>query len=193
MIVNKEKGMFEIIFGIFWMLTIAPMAIMALLDGDMGPIVFLLPFLIAGIWLLYSGIKKVTKNAETHAKGTPSYGLVVDFSETGTYINGHAVWNAHILAIADYGLVREFKEEVGTRPKFDVGDFVSIKYYQDDINVTGRVNLYAIPEQARNVLQSASQRMGIKSQLFSQPQQPQDFIVRGDTIIIDGIEYKRPT
>ena len=188
--------MFEIIFGTLWLLVVAPMVIMVLLDGDIFSMLFFLPFIAVGVWFLYTGIKKAKRNAETNVKGTPSYGLVVDFSETGTYINGNAVWNAHILAIADYGLVREFKEEVGTRPKFDVGDFVSIKYHQDDINVTGRVNLYEIPEKARNILQSAYQKAGIKSQLFSQPQQPQqpqDFIVRGDTIIIDGIEYKRPT
>lgn len=187
--------MFEIIFGAFWMLIVAPMTISTLADGDFGSMILLLPFLAVGIWLLYSGFKKVAKNAKTNAQGSNSYGLVVDFSESGTYINGNPVWNAHIMAIAEYGLVHEFKEEVGLNPKFDVGDFVAIKYYQDDINVIGRVSLYEVPEKARNILQAANPIGTIQSRNFTppQPQQKQDFIVRGDTIIVDGVEYKRPT
>lgn len=185
--------MFEIIFSGFWMLVLVFMTFVSLRDGDFSTIIFLIPFWAAGVWLLLAGIKKLVVNAKTNINGTLSYGVIVDFSETGAYINDYPVWNAHVKAITEHGLVREFKEVVGTKPTVDIGDIVSIKWYQDDINIIERVSRYEIPEKTFNVLKASAPVVAQRKDFSQLKTKNRDFIVDGEYIIVDGVRYKRPT
>ena len=181
--------MIELFMGIIFLGMSAFATFACFGEGDFGILLFLIPFWAAGGWLFYTGAKKIVTNSKTKQFGTDTYGLVVDFSETGTYVNGYPVWYAHVLVFTDGRYVKTFKEDVGTSPKFDVGDFVRVKHYKDDINVEERESVYSIPSHIREMLEQAAPVEILKYD--AAPVQQRDFAVTEDSVIVDGVFYPR--
>lgn len=195
--------MFELLFGGAFTLSAAFFTVMLLgtifLEGEpmvLFGLLFMIPFWTVGIVYLKKGIIKVKQNADTKRFGTETYGLVVEFTDSGCYVNDCEVWNAHVLVVTDYGF-DTFVESAGTNPQFDIGDFVAVKYYNGDVNIKERVGFNSVPEATRNKIMSVAptnlqQR---KAAFYGEDivrQQPTDFIVDGDYIIVDGVRYLRP-
>lgn len=184
--------MIELLMGIVFLGMSGLFSVVTIMDGEFGVFLFLTPFWLAGGWLLYTGIKKVLTNIKTNKLGMDTYGLVVDFTETGTYVNGYPVWCAHVLVFVG-NRVQRFREEVGTDPRFDVGDFVRVKHYENDINVEERESMYSIPSHIREMLELAAPVAILKHDvnINNAPQKYKDFVVTEDSVIIDGVSYPR--
>lgn len=190
--------MFELLFGGIFLGVSLLFTVIIFFGGisaggiDIIAVLFMVPFWIIGAMTFFVGINKVKKNKETEKKGQQSYGIVVGFSESGCYVNGCPVWDAHIAVVTNYR-IQQFVERAGINPKYDVGQYVSVKYYNDDINVLEQLSAYSVPDNIKSML---AQYVPLDTNEPEKPklqQQAQDFIVRGDVIIIDGVEYKRPT
>lgn len=184
---------FELSFALLWLGMCTFFSVVMVAGEAMSMMVFLIPFWLAGFVVLAKGIKRAKADAATKKHGQQSYGLVVDFSDSGAAVNNHPVWNAHVLVSLGNGCSRVFVEEAGTHPKYDVGDFLLVKYYQNDINILDRASKYAIPEHVKECLLSAAPTH-VTATISQQIQQnkPQDFIVTEDSIIVDGVAYPRP-
>ena len=115
----------------------------------------------------------------------------MEFTGSGCYVNGYPVWDVHVLVDLGNGSSRMFVTEAGTQPAYDIGDFLSVKYYQGDINILERVSRYSVPEPIKNYLLSVAPTSTAIAQA-QQQQKPQDFIVTEDTIVVDGVAYPRP-
>ena len=189
--------MFELIFGgVFTFMALLFTIVMlgvGLFGGEptlLLGLLFLLPFWAVGITCLKKGIRKIRIDKETQKFGRDTFALVVNFTDSGCYVNACPVWNAHFLVLTEYG-VQQFKERVGTNPQFDIGDIVAVKYYNNDINVGARVPVAMVPEEIRRLLLDATP-LRLRQQIENYKMQNQDFIVNGDYIIVDGVRYQRP-
>lgn len=189
--------MFELIFGGFFTIMSLIFTIVALgicLFGDepffFFGLLFLIPFWTIGIIFLKQGIVKIKRDNNTKKLGRDSFALVMEFTDSGCYVNGYPIWNAHLLVMTDYG-VEEFVESVGTNPQFDIGDIVSVKYHNRDVNVGAKVHESMLPEGIKQQLMDAAP-FGLKQKIEEYKIQNQDFIVSGEYIIIDGVKYERP-
>ena len=190
--------MFELIFGGAFTFMSLLFTIVMLGSGLFGGepalllgLIFVLPFWAVGIFFLKKGIKKRRIDKETQKFGRDTFALVVKFTDSGCYVNGCPVWNAHFLVLTECG-VQKFKESVGTNPQFDIGDIVTAKYYNNDINIGSRAPDTLVPEDMRRLLMGAIP-FDLKQQIENYRMQNQDFIVNEDYIIVDGVQYKRPT
>lgn len=189
--------MFELIFGGGFTLIALIFTVVILGIGLFGGepalllvLLFLLPFWAVGIVFLRKGVQKIKRDKETQKSGRDSFALVMQFTESGSYVNGYPVWNAHFLVLTEYG-VKKFIESVGTKPRFDIGDIVAVKYYNNDVNIGARMHESMVPYDVRKLLMdSIPFEFGEKIEDYKI--QNQDFIVNGEYIIVDGVKYKRP-
>lgn len=167
--------MFEIFFGLIWT-AISLFICLAFYAGSGGvtvngvwvpqeefnvmlwPKLFMGVFIVIGVVIFCTGVKKVIKNAMTSKRGDEVFGLIVDMVPSGTYINDIPVLNAKVVVVTLSGEVRTFLEEVGTNPMYDIGQYVFAKHLNDDINLTGYADGNVIPESIRTSLDNVAQK-----------------------------------
>lgn len=120
---------------------------------DSGSLVITGVLLILGLVLIYVGIKKMLSNFATKRKGIEIYGIVVECCKFNKYeINKGNHYCLKVLIVDDENKVRIFDERCTWNP--DVGTFLKVKYYKDDINIIDFVRSSLIPELEGNRLES---------------------------------------
>ena len=116
-------------------------------------LIIILFILIFGLILVYVGIRKIWKNIVTERKGKERYGIVVECCKFNKYHrNKSNHYCLKVLVIDDEDKVRIFDERCTWGP--DVGTFLKVKHYKDDINIIDFVRSSLIPELEGNRLES---------------------------------------
>ena len=143
--------MFELIFGIVWLsfcsIIFIPIFIMEFVSKSSQEILLiqLLIFLLVaalfygiGIWSLIKGIKKAVKDSKTKKYGIETFGKILHIKSTGNYVNGIPELAAEIATydseINDFLIITE---SIGgyNNSQYQLGTYVELKYYEDDINI----------------------------------------------------------
>lgn len=111
---------------------------------DTGTLFFIFGLLIVGLVFMYIGIRKTMKNVSTNKMGVERYGIVV---ECWKHINRETkarYYDLKVLIIDDEGKVKMFDEFCAWG--YDVGTFLLVKHYKDDINIIDRVSRDLVPD-----------------------------------------------
>lgn len=175
--------MFEIMFGLFW--TGFSLFVSFVFFGDffisgefdsfmVMPAILLSIFVIIGLAILIKGIKKVSANVKTSKNGEECYGILTNISKTGNSVNGVRELKGHFYVyLVSTNQVVTVEEAIGFNPfKYQVNNYVKVKYYNGDINVLEIVSADIVPSDARKALE----KLMPSSEKF---------------IIIDGNTYKK--
>lgn len=186
--------MFEIIFGIIWLL-ITGMVTLGFYSGTastitvngqlvsqeefnamLGPKLFMGIFWAVGIIMIIIGLRKIIKNAQTDKFGEICYGRIIDIRRSGAYVNNVPELKAIVTVyIESLGTTEDVEEVIGlaTKRKYQVGDYIEGKYYNGDINIDSYVPENVIPlhiqEKLKDLRISANE----------------------DEIMVDGVKYVR--
>lgn len=194
--------MFEIIFGSIWTLMVAIMTFLfyfapeaairvngeevsqEVFSAMLGPKILFAIFWAIGLFMLFSGLKKVIKNAFTNTNGEPCFGRICDIYKSGAYVNGIPELKADILVyIPSINETQVISEIIGFDSfKYPKGSYVQLKYYNGDINFIGYANQETIPLLIQDEL----------AKLPTIDTTPDE--IPNDSIV-DGVEYvrKEPT
>lgn len=152
--------MVELIFGIFWTIVSVLMLVLAWSAGGLV-IAFMLVFVVVGLFLVFTGLKKVLANRATNIYGVETYGIVVDVRPSGTRINDRPVLNADVVIVEESGVTGRYTESIGTSyNKYRVGEYVLVKYHNDDINIINRADISIVPQYIKDKLQSEGYMAG---------------------------------
>lgn len=197
--------MFELIFGIFW--TAFSSVFVLAMNGEGAEEVpffahaMIWLFVAIGVVLIVVGLRKILANIATSTKGEETYGIVVDVYPSGTRVNGRPVLNADVEIVESNGMIGRYTESIGMSHKYRVGDFVEVKYYNNDINILGRAADSEVPYDHRERL-IAESGIGASHEYSGTFNQRYDNGSYGykynagrtsgdDTVIINGVEYTR--
>lgn len=186
--------MFEIIFGIIWLL-ITGMVTLGFYSGTadtitvngqlvsqeefnamLGPKLFMGIFWAVGIIMIVVGLRKIIKNAQTEKFGEVCYGRIIDIRRTGARVNNVPELKAIIMVyIESIGSVEEIEEVIGlaTKRKYNVGDYIEGKYYNGDVNIDSYIPENIIPLHIQDKLKDL--RINTNE----------------DEIMVDGVKYVR--
>ena len=95
-----------------------------------------------GIFCIANGYAAILKNRKTDKFGSNTYGRILDISSTGNATGGEPELQATVVVyMPKSNSVQLFEEVIGPAPsKYDVGKYVSVKQYSDDINILSVVN-----------------------------------------------------
>ena len=157
--------MFELIFGIIWLTITSMVAIPFLLIGisDTGmPILFFIVFFgifyAIGITMLRKGLKNVARNKATDKNGFKTYGLITNIYGTNQYVNDCEQLKADVIFVTDDNdKINKCSEVIGFDwDKYGIGDYVHIKYFQNDINILGKAYMQSVPEGIRQQLEQVA-------------------------------------
>lgn len=118
------------------------------------PKILLGAFAVIGLLFLFFGIRKIFKDKKTDKYGEMCFGKIFKVYESGTYVNGKAEYKADFLVfIPSLNTTKTFSEVIGYDPfKYPLNSFVSIKHYNNDINICGVIDENNIPSIAKNML-----------------------------------------
>ena len=97
--------------------------------------------------MLVAGAKTVIKDKKTDKYGISTYGLIINISETGSYVNNNPELRADILTYLPYeNTTRTFKEIIGfAPPKYEIGTYVLLNHHEDDVNIVQSTDKNFIP------------------------------------------------
>ena len=155
--------MFELLFGLIWTSFVTPIFIMCLVipgaerggaDMDLSLFMFFVIFEIAGLWMLFSGLKKIIRNKKTNKYGKKCYGIVVDIVESGTYVNDKPEYLAVIdLLNPETHQIEMIEEVIGFNDElYEINSYVLCKYYDGDINIVKSIPDNEVPIEITNYL-----------------------------------------
>ncbi|MBQ4282467.1 MAG: hypothetical protein IJB96_00880 [Lachnospira sp.] len=143
--------MFELVFGLILTVFSATMLVIVWITSGGGAIpviLFILLFVAIGLFVMWRGLKKVIANRATDKNGLPAFGLVIDVRPSGTRINDRDVLNAEVVIVEDTGVTGRYIESIGTSyNNYRVGDYVLVKYYNDDINIIAKADASNVPQE----------------------------------------------
>lgn len=181
--------MFELIFGAVWTAFSLFVFFMLsgswfengslILDGDMLlSTVFIGIFVVIGLVIMIKGLKKVIANAKTSKHGEDGYAILRDILPTGSYVNGvpelKGVFFIYVLSNNHTEMIEEI---IGFNPlKYQVNNYVKVKYYNGDINIIEKVSDELVPEHIKKYLGPIETNFNSNA---------------SDIIQIDGHTYKR--
>ena len=146
--------MFKFKFGLFWTLFtmvlsgIMITAFMNTITEALVPLIlFLLFFLSIGIFIMFLGRKEIKRDKQTEEFGEITYGRISNFVPTGAYVNGTPELAVEIIAyVPETGTTQTFKETIGFgTPKYSMGGFLRLKYYNGDVNIDASVDEREVP------------------------------------------------
>jgi hypothetical protein len=201
--------MFELIFGAIWTAVSGFIAVIMysvdtvevngvpvsqdVFREMLWPKLFIGLFLVIGIFMLVKGIVKILTNLRTQALGAETFGFVINIYPNGTYVNNMPMMNADVLLVEDNGNVEQYTESIGRGGKFNVGDYISVKKYANDINIGDRADRYSVPSHIRTCIESDWRSQGLNQDGYTSSgsteyQGPERY---ADTVIINGVEYVR--
>ena len=191
--------MFELFFGLFWEAITSLISFAFLIpvfSGDDTISIFLIGFFllfhVIGIGLIIIGARKIIRDRSTSKLGEECYGYVIDISPNGNYINGSPQLNAKtVVYIRSENDVREIAEYSGTgTSKYNVGDYVKVKYYNNDINFIEKVPENTIPYDIKDKIYRETSP-NISPAATERPQGPIVYYESEDIVQVDGVRYKR--
>lgn len=179
--------MSELIGVFLWLALTGFFTFIAIQSGDIHNLGFAIIalFFLLGIVMLIKAIRRIIVNICTASRGTLTYGKVTRIRNTCTKESDCAIFMAEIVLEEESGLIGRYMENIGISLKYEVGDFVKVKYYKDDINIISGVYEREVPERIRNRLNAEAQKPG--STLYMDYNNSYDN--QGETIVIDGVEY----
>ena len=143
-------GICLIFFGVMIIYSGCQEMVVCTIDSmNVGTLIFFGFLLLIGLIFLIIGIKKTWKNIATKRKGIEKYGIVVDCHE---HVNRKSGTNTYyytltVIIFNNEGNVGKYKEISVWH--YDVGTYLKVKHYKDDINILGRVKLDEIPDSER--------------------------------------------
>ncbi len=147
--------MFEIMFGLIWTAISLLIFIVMLSTGSVFGILFMLIFVAIGLFVLWTGVKKLKANKDTDIHGVETYGIVVDIRPSGSSVNGRDILNADVVIVEETGVTGRYTESIGTSyNKYRIGEYVFVKYYNDDINIINKAEATIVPEHIKEKLAS---------------------------------------
>lgn len=139
--------MSELIFGIVWLILVVPMSISVIIIQP-SVIAFFSIFYIVGICFVVRGVKRVTADKKTDKNGEICYGRIKNISSTGTSVNGRQELKATICSyIPSLNEEKILDEVIGfDYNKYAIGDYVKLKYYNNDVNIIEKVSNQEVPQ-----------------------------------------------
>lgn len=184
--------MFEVIFGIIWLLITGVVTFAFYCSGTpvtvngtlvshdvfsamLLPKIFLGIFWIIGFWVLFKGLKRIIKDYLTEKNGEICYGIIRNISQTGASVNGIPQLKALLsVYLESTGNMEEIEEIIGLAipQKYQVGDYVECIYYNGDINIKSAISEEILPNNLTALFKN------FKKELLER-----------DTILVNGIEY----
>ncbi len=186
--------MFELIFGIFFELITLPIYFMFMFDNTGSPrwLTFVFPLFIAiGFVMIIKGVVEIVRNIKTSKLGEEAYGRVVNIKGNGQYLNDAPILVADVkVYVKSLNQVIDCSEEVGIgMPKYDMGEYVKVKYYNKDINFIEKVDVNSIPLDIKNfIFEEAPVKSDVPEEVH---QGPIVYFESEDIVIVDGVKYKR--
>lgn len=101
-----------------------------------------------GIWLIIKGANQIITNRKTDVNGLDTYGCVLKTFTTGNSINDLPETKAQILTyLENEKTTKVFEEVVGFgSTEYNIGTFVRLKQFENDINVIEAVTRDLIPD-----------------------------------------------
>ena len=214
--------MFYIIFGLVW--TAFSGLMMAMLcftennttteAGDMfGAKIFLGVFVLIGLGVTSIGVVKVVRDMMTKIKGTETMGVVIGIKESGSVVNGRPELKAVVMVLMENGCFDRFEEIIGfDYNKYRLGDYISVKQYNKDINILGKVDetiiSYGVLEKLEQVRKEhighggmnynqvggyvENDTSGVYDEFYAVENNKDDVKrIDDNTVIIDGVVYTK--
>lgn len=131
--------MFLFCFGIFLTLMFVPVIgemINNIITGEnLGLTLSVIVVPMIGIIMMFIGLKQIIRNMKTNIYGITCFGKILDIYSTGVKINGRTVYNASVLIyIENEGITKIINEKIDYKNRFFKGYYVTVKYYNNDIN-----------------------------------------------------------
>lgn len=148
-------------------------------DGELTILIIgiLALFATIGIWLTGTGLKKLLKDKNTAALGEESFGYIFKMVSSGAVVNNIPLLNAKILVLKRDGTFMEVVESLENDSyKYAPGEYVKVKYLNEDANILGKVEEEMVPFNLKN---------------YVSENYPNLSNVAEETIYIDGEEYIR--
>ncbi len=193
--------MFDIIFGIIWNVFVTIIYLSLKSEGRVNTLttVAVVIFWVVGISTIISGIKGIMKKSMINKIGFLTYGVIMTITPGR---RGEREMLAHIDVVREDGSLKRFSAKLEPNI-YRVGDFVSVKYYKNSLNVISLEAPENIPASVREklvkVIEMAKNRMGHtfdKYDGFSYKanvakHQYMSGSSNTDTIVIDGKKYER--
>lgn len=203
--------MFELMFGIMWLLITGIVTYMFYGTGGsvhvngelvsheefcemLMPKLFLGLFFAIGIYMLSQGVVKIFRNIRTNTIGKELIGIVLYVEPNGNSTNGRPQLDATVLVSMKNGKVHRYAETIGYDwNEYMPGDFVMVKHYKNDINIIEKIQENRVAYDACDLLKAEySKQTGepINTKHYNTFEQQ---ISSPDTIVINGVEYTRKT
>lgn len=191
--------MFELFFGLFWEAITTFISVTFLAtggitqEGSLFLIIFFTVFHAIGIFMLVKGIRKIIRDNKTNKLGEECYGCVIDLHPNGNYVNGSPQLNAKVLIyVKSEAQTKEIEEYAGTGiSKYNVGEYIKVKYYNNDINFIGKVTENEIPLDVKNYIYRETPPIVPPQAQTPQQQGPIVYYESQDIVQVDGVRYKR--
>ena len=202
--------MFELIFGLVWTAVSSLFAFLMYGTGNSGtimvngepmshaefnellwPKLFIGLFILVGICLIFIGIKKFLANLATETKGYETYGIVMDIYPSGSSVNGRPILNADFIIVEENGETGTYTESIGMdRNKYKIGNWAKLKYYNKDINILEKTDVYSVPHNIKTRIENECSWLNENNR----EDDIDDITIKteiADEIVINGIKYKR--
>ncbi len=150
------------------------------------PKLFLGVFWIIGLVMLFLGIRKIYRNIRTSTHGVETYGVIIDITPTNMRVNHRPVMQAEVAVVQD-GHIEMHAERIGTgRSKYEIGDFLALKCYKNDINITGVAERSQVPWHQLELLEAEYQQIN-PGKSYNVP----DYHNNDEYITINGQKYRK--
>ena len=138
----------------------------ALEPGEVIPTVMVLPpnfwdyaCLILGLVLIVwgildciAGVKQLIVDTKTSLKGKELFGIVAETKGAMGSSNGSPFQMADIGVLFPDNSIRHFRTALKLGEQYDIGDFVHVKQYEDDINVLRLAETMEVPADTQRCL-----------------------------------------
>lgn len=157
--------MTELIFGIVWLLFVIPMSIAVIISAP-SMIIFFSIFYVVGIYLVVKGAKRVIADKKTEKNGEICYGRIKDILATGTSVNGRSQLKATVsFFIPSLNKTETLDEVIGFGyGNYHEGAYVKLKFYNNDINILGKVEKNEVPQNVLNMFDNSDEFIMYASQ-----------------------------
>lgn len=190
--------MFHLFFGIIWTLIIAVITFVfygntggtitvngeivsqAEFNSMLFPKIFLGLFWIIGIFFIIKGAKKILIDRRTSLSGEETFARIIDMYPSGASVNGipeiKADFCVYIPSLNDTEIISEI---LGLNVmKYQIGSYLSVKYFEGDININDIVAGEQIPYE-------------IKENLDNDAISKERLMENEDIILVNGTKYKK--
>ena len=165
----------ELIIGIIWIIISLYCLVTEIIEkGEISTIIVSGIFLCIGIYLTITDLIKIKKDKKTEKKGEECYGIIKNIKKTSDKADTYKI---EIITYIESTRQKEtMEEDIGTSTqKYDIGNYVKLKYYKGDINIIKKVEFKEMTPIAQTNLKDEEQNLEKID----------------DIIEINGIKYKR--